>query len=218
MNKIQVNCTSCKQNFTKQKFINHIPNCNNNIKNIDSYLLFVSAQGLSKYWMFISIPIDFTLFNLSDFLQDIWLKCCNHVSSFEINGKDYVYPKQCDVGNYSFRRTKKSSFSEKIKNVIKLKDKFKYNYDMGSTTEIEICVVLQYKKEIETINLLARNESPIIKCYNCKKDAVNICPMCHECVCNNCVRCVSHECMEDEDDELLIKISNSPRSGQCAYE
>jgi hypothetical protein len=46
--------------------------------------LLVEGLYLPMYWMHIEIPANATLQDLDDFLRQIWLECCGHLSSFEI--------------------------------------------------------------------------------------------------------------------------------------
>ena len=94
---------------------------------------------------------------------------------------------------------------------------FSYEYDFGSPTTLNLKVV--YEREVEdsdrSINILARNEPPLVNCDSCGKIATYICRQCSHSgegwVCEDCAS--DHECGE----EILLPVVNSPRVGVCGY-
>lgn len=49
----------------------------------------VEGRYLPEYWMHLSVPVNTTLGDLDQFLRDIWLECCRHLSAFTIEGTRY---------------------------------------------------------------------------------------------------------------------------------
>jgi transcription elongation factor Elf1 len=90
-----------------------------------------------------------------------------------------------------------------------------YEYDMGSTTTCTITIAGETRRPAQkkAVRLLARNVPPAFECGKCGKPAVWIDQeemyddgnpfYCEECA--------------DEDNEMLIEVTNSPRCGECAY-
>jgi len=98
-----------------------------------------------------------------------------------------------------------------LEKVLKPGKEFYYEYDFGSPTYLELKVVNE--REIEdsdrSINILARNEPPLVNCDSCGKIATYICRHCSNSgegwVCEDCAP--DHECGE----EVLLPVVNSPR-------
>jgi hypothetical protein len=149
-----------------------------------------------------------TLFDLDNFLREIWLECCGHLSQFTIHGIRYAsYEEQDD-----FWGDAPESMDIPLMDVLDLKDKFEHEYDFGTTTELALQVLSIRKGAIdEPIRILARNDPPVFECKNCKKIANQICSLCRENYCDNCIE--AHECGED----YVMPIVNSPRTGVCGY-
>ena len=145
---------------------------------------------------------NLTLEDLDDFLRNICLECCGHMSAFS-RGK---------WGN-------ELSLSSRIKDIAKVGDVLNYKYDFGSTTELVIKFVQFYQRTIKgtgTMQVLARNAQPVIPCDECGKyPTVEICTECQwdggGWLCEKCAQ--THEC----DEEMFLPVVNSPRAGVCAY-
>ena len=95
---------------------------------------------------------------------------------------------------------------------------FSYTYDFGSSTNLELRVVNEYKgnSSEKTVKILARNDAPEIKCSECEeKLATKICVNCkwsgRGCLCEDCAE--DHGCGQ----EMLLPVVNSPRVGVCGY-
>lgn len=105
----------------------------------------------------------------------------------------------------------------KMYSVLKPNMKFQHEYDFGSTTELNLRVVMERVGEItgKPIHVLARNEPPSISCDGCGKAATKICTDCswqdEGWLCNDCARL--HGCGRD----MLLPVVNSPRVGICGY-
>ena len=151
-----------------------------------SYLVKVKAAE-----MFLMLWVDgkTTYGEIDDFLGSIWLDCCGHLSSFVDNTakreKGYTHE---DVGDYLkgmvFGRddsdddlcegeiNKKTCITD---NYLKGK-KIQYDYDFGSTTQLDIILIDQINiPATNSIVLLSRNEPLEILCDKCgKKSAVEI--------------------------------------------
>ncbi|HEY9841427.1 MAG: hypothetical protein ACAI44_04120 [Candidatus Sericytochromatia bacterium] len=157
------------------------------------------------YWIYVLARADASLADLDDFLRDLWLECCDHLSAFKIAGKRFRGSAfdQLDMG-------------VRLDKVLSPKLGFDYQYDFGSTTHLKGKVV----KELETsrpekVRLLARNADLEQACSECGKPATEVCT---ECLWNDagwlCAACApEHACGEDR----LLSVVNSPRCGVCGY-
>lgn len=102
--------------------------------------------------------------------------------------------------------------------------KLQYQYDFGSTTELQVTVVNEYPvKADQAIVLLSRNEPLKLLCEKCGNvPAILICSVC--CVykdegmfCAKCAKKHAKSC-EDFDDYAAMPVVNSPRMGVCGYD
>ncbi len=76
-------------------------------------------------------------------------------------------------------------------------------------------VLSKDKKRKKSIELMARNVQPQIKCSCCENEATHVCAQCFYdntgWLCSTCAQI--HECGED----MLLPVVNSPRVGVCGY-
>ncbi|HCT64552.1 MAG TPA: hypothetical protein DIC60_04700 [Lachnospiraceae bacterium] len=212
-------CMFCGETFGKAAIKKHLDKCNartkeyitEDVAKAEKYFC-IFAQGYEnpEYWIYIDIPVNTTLKVLDEFLRDIWLECCGHLSAFDINGQTFSCSPDKDYGD--------KSMSIKLENVLAVGMKFDHEYDFGSTTSLKLKVISEFdgKKRKKEAKLLARNNPPIIKCSYCDQPATNVCCGCvydeDGWVCDDCID--KHECGED----MMLPVVNSPRVGVCAYE
>lgn len=171
--------------------------------------LSIEGRYYKDYWMHVEIPAAAKLHDLDQFLRDIWLECCGHLSVFVIEGP------QCSaspMGDYG-----EDSMDVSLDSVLVPGKVFYYEYDFGSTTELKLKLLGQRKGIIgqPRISIMARNLPPDIACTTCGKQATEVCV---ECIyqgegwyCDSCAE--DHECGE----EMLLPVVNSPRVGVCGY-
>jgi hypothetical protein len=210
----QGKCYLCGRIINKRGAIRHLKKCLKEEKinkNIDVFHIGLFAYG--DYWLHIEIPTHYTLKDLDQFIRDIWVECCGHLSEFVIKDIRYaVYPSvysQVDLWG-----EKPRSMRVKLKNVLKEGDTFSYIYDFGSSTEIELKVFAQRKGP--GFRILMRNLPLEFQCKICGKKASFVCPFCYETFCEECVD--KHAAEADSDREDMLPIVNSPRCGICGYE
>lgn len=214
--KTQGKCLNCGEICNPAKASAHLLKCTTQLPvssrfMTEGFLVRVSGTGQPNlYWMFIAIPKDASLSQLDQFLRDIWLECCGHLSEFTIGGRSYM--SHTESGSLS------QSMKNKVSQFLSPGIEFGYVYDMGSSTELELEVIERLpacpQKEV---TLLMRNDSPHFSCASCKKASEMICSMCGETTCNNCSE--EHSCAVDEGDTyMLMPLVNSPRAGVCGYE
>ena len=143
-------CSFCGETFTTRTIKRHLTNCakrqeteakaarSKKAKTLPLYQLQVEGLGFfGKYWLYIELPADATLRNLDQFLRDIWLECCGHLSAFEIAGQRYSVSPMNDV----FFGERELSMSAKLRDIAQPGAKFDYEYDFGTTSELKLKVV-----------------------------------------------------------------------------
>jgi len=201
-------CSLCGSQFTRQGMTRHVKSCLK--KNLEKkrakgkpkgFLLLNVADAFNPdYFLYLLVDEKTTLGELDGFLRDIWLECCGHMSAFSFE-----------------RYVDEMDMRKKVGDAFRLGDNLIYQYDFGSTTELNIRNVGCYGGPMdEKIQIAARNTEPIIPCDQCSaKPAVQICT---ECIwdeagwlCEDCAQ--THECGED----MFLPVVNSPRTGVCAY-
>lgn len=176
--------------------------------------LFVCSPYLPEYWLHLEVDEGRTLKDLDQFLRDIWLECCGHLSAFAIS--DTTYDSHPEGG---WRPSK--SMRVKLGEVLEEGMKFDYEYDFGSTTELQLKVLSEQKTKPlgKPIKILARNNPPRLECTSCQKEATCVCSMClwgegkEVYFCDACAE--KHVC--EGDGEAFLPVVNSPRMGVCGY-
>lgn len=118
--------------------------------------------------------------------------------------------------------------SIELEKALKVGQKFSYTYDFGSSTDLTLKVIAEREgiagagdaesedEDEDTIQVMARNEPPVIPCRSCGKPAVGIfvgygAPQ-YGAVCETCAKT-----KRGEYDEGMLPIVNSPRVGVCGY-
>ena len=98
-------------------------------KKVKSSIYHIKISAYKAYWLHIEMNAMATLAELDQFLRDIWLECCGHLSEFTINGIRYETSPSDD-----WLEMDSKSMNVQLRKVLKVKDKFSYEYDFGSTT------------------------------------------------------------------------------------
>jgi len=214
-------CNLCGGSFSKRAMAKHLKSCKESedfcapssptrsSRETRMFHLVVEGRYLPDYWMHLEVPATAKLSVLDDFLREIWLECCGHMSAFTVEGKTYSVAPMAEFDD--------KSMNVKLEAVIKPGMKFYHEYDFGSTTHLMLKVVSEKKGKIKgkSIRVLARNEPPSIACMSCGKTATQVCTECswsgEGWLCDECA--TEHECGED----MFLPVANSPRVGMCGY-
>ncbi len=195
----QGNCYLCGKMLGKVAMKNHLLKVHNDTEGDQRYYL-LKAEGLydKDYWLYFDIPVSSNLSAVDQFLRNIWLECCGHMSAF-------TGPGHQEIG----KNKKLYNFSVGTQLV--------HEYDFGSTTESKITFVAETvrAKQKNAVRLLARNVPPEYSCSQCGRHADYICAECMWEV-DNPVYCAA--CVEEHEHEMILPVTNSPRMGVCGYE
>ena len=115
------------------------------------------------------------------------------------------------------------SLDVSLEKALKVGQKFSYEYDFGSSTDLTLKVLSEREGAIQnqdededTFEILARNIEPVIVCTVCGKPAKFVVggyfDVEENAFCSK--KCVKKS---GEDAEMLLPVVNSPRVGVCAY-
>jgi pRiA4b ORF-3-like protein len=217
-------CSFCHREFGKASMTRHLEACeqraaiqaeaggHQKARQTRTFHLVVAGYRLPMYWMHLEVLAGTTLATLDRFLRDTWLECCGHLSAFEIGGVRYTV----DAGLYDWD-TGGKNMQVRLDKVLKPGQTCSYEYDFGSTTELTVKVISEQEVEAQkkVIQILARNNLPLVPCDVCGEPATTSCSQCvyedKGYLCDACAK--GHECGE----EMLLPMVNSPRAGVCGY-
>ena len=203
-------CLLCNSKYTKEGMTRHLKSCLH--KSLEKqpkqqkyevqpfFHIYVTGYYSSGYWLHLKINCKASLRDLDQFLRNIWLECCGHLSAFSYQGSEL-------------------GMGRKLKDVLRPGMKLLHEYDFGTPTELLVKVLGEYEGPMEKnkpVQILSRNEAPEIPCDQCgKAPAVQICTECQwdgtGWLCQACAE--NHECGE----EMQLPVVNSPRTGVCGY-
>ena len=238
-------CLYCDETFTKVGIHKHLQK---HLKDKIAYnkpgqSFLIKAEpnprwGSTPYFLSLWINGETWMEEVDQFLRDIWLECCGHMSAFTYSknrkntgekfdflraeellkaGKGKEYEEMMDDlnGEVPFSRKAKKAFYEGLQ--------LRYQYDFGSTTELLITVIAEYPvKADDPIVLLSRNEPPKLICEHCgKAAATQTCSVCcgyedEGLFCEECAQEHAETCGAFEE-YAAMPVLNSPRMGVCGY-
>lgn len=211
-------CFLCQQDFKSSGILKHLKACAiknagyASVKNDEDvcYLIHIRDRYDINYSLYLMVDGCVRLRELDEYLRNIWLECCGHLSLFDINGEYYESYTESSCEN---------DMEEEVGNLFYPKLKLKYEYDFGSTTYLDIKVEGAFNStdDKKGIRLLARNKAPEYKCHNCGQTAdfyyVDYDDDLSGTVCSEC-----RKEMKSEDYGIdFFELVNSPRMGVCAY-
>jgi len=174
-------CTLCGASLSKRQILHHLSKCAYaDGKNIAAVVqLRVDMPG-TPFWLDLDVKSNATLRHLDDFLRNIWLECCDHVSSFEIGQTRYMVV--MSDGFFGPEPNERSMNARLSASLPAAGSGFSYEYDFGSTTHLRLKVVAHREapSRRESVRLLARNDDPIWLCAACQRPASSVCAYCYE--------------------------------------
>ena len=178
-------CYYCQAIISKNGMTRHLRACekrklkiksskNSMLLNQKIFHIVIDDAYLKEYWLHIEVSGKLMLYELDQFIRDIWVECCDHLSAFEIDNTRYfsTYDKSMSVFRF-FSDIKDRDMDIELGEILKKGKKFKYKYDFGSTTELDLKVVDERvgKFNRRNIEIMARNLPPQFKCSICGKKA-----------------------------------------------
>jgi hypothetical protein len=215
-------CAYCEESIAKSWMTRHFEKCKNRkiaMKEVlgpprskgtemPIYHLEVEGAYAPMYWMHLEVPGEFKLKHLDQFLRDIWLECCGHLSKFSIGDHEYH--------SYTYEDDLKS-LDAALCEVLQPGMTFTYEYDFGSTTPLNFRVlgVRQGQATGKVLQIMARNEQPADVCYSCGEPATQVCTQCM--YADQGLLCEKHAADHECGEEMLLPVVNSPRMGECGY-
>lgn len=217
-------CKYCGKEYTRGGMYRHMLTCGARKKALDAeagkkscgyFQLLLYGKYDGDYWLLIEMRDTATLADMDQFIRDIWVECCGHLSAFHIHGQSY---ESCPDMDDWFGPPAKS-MNSKLKDVLSGGSVVGYSYDFGSTTELVIKVLGHrsgFQKQ-DKLTILSRNNPPEIVCCKCGKNPAQwISP--EGFYDGDAFRCEA--CLEEEEDEeeFWLPVCNSPRMGVCGYE
>lgn len=219
-------CFYCDKTYKKGGMTRHLKACKARQAAIEKELsgrakpkkvfhLVVEGLYIPEYWLHLEIPENAQLSKLDQYLRNIWLECCGHLSMFDINDQRYSVRPMVEYGDKSMSARAGSVLSEDLT--------FRHEYDFGTTTHLELRVVdVRDGVMPSTIREMAQNDEPEIICQKCeKRPATEVCSYCiwggeEAWLCETCK--TQHQCYIDEgEDYMFLPVVNSPRVGMCGY-
>jgi hypothetical protein len=231
----QGTCYLCKGTFPKASMTRHLTKClaahdpaegaaKAKAKKGKLVRVVVEAKGDPRYWLHLEMPATARLRDLDQFLRDIWLECCGHLSAFKVEGKKRSAPHSLanlmSADPMDWRDPDEVDMEEQVGEVLRKGSKLSYDYDFGSTT----CLSLKGVDEREglvvkphEVRLLARNDPPHIPCGKCHAAPAAVIDMENSYDESGwlCERCAEEEGVSIE--EFSLPVVNSPRTGVCGY-
>jgi hypothetical protein len=182
----------------------------------------VTVAGSPYYWLDVEIRDDAPLKALDQFLRRLWVECCGHLSQFTIGNVDYASVKSEEFGwpGHVRRRVERSMSTRVREAVPAVGERFTYEYDFGTTTELTLTVKGARLGSIgrPTTRLLARNSPIAWPCAECGEPAAFVCAACvaEE---ENPFACERHSRRRHRCGEtgMFLPVVNSPRMGVCGY-
>lgn len=236
-------CSLCAYESTKAGLTRHLASCpaNHDLSSGKPSKLFrlrVEATYAPEYFLDVEIKETATLRVLDQFLRDIWLECCGHLSAFTIGDTFYEVAYDADEEDEAMEaeadeqlfallkergipesrwpaRRRERGMDVKILEIFKEGLSFEYEYDFGSTTDLKLKVVSEREGKISgKLRLLARNNPPKWTCTKCDAAAkvIHLEKMWED---ENPFFCKKHA--RNWEDYPYLPVVNSPRMGVCGY-
>jgi hypothetical protein len=209
-------CTACGAVVSKRQMLRHLARCAYPEARVVEGVVQIRVDVPSTpFWLDLDIRSAATMRHLDEFLRDIWLECCGHLSSFSVGPVRYVLPMV--AAEFGFEPGERSMTARVSAALSSVGTPFRYEYDYGYTTELRLKVIAlrDAPRRRDAVRLLARNEAPAWIC-ECGAPASSVCSYCtlesdDAFVCD--VHAQAHSC----EEEAMLPIVNSPRMGVCAY-
>ena len=218
-------CELCGKSYRKSGMTRHLQSClaknglpGETFSPVPSIHLFVEDDYRPEYWMHLAAPANLNLYLLDRYLRDTWLECCGHLSLFDIDKTfycgDYVDLDPIGLRGFFDDRNPDQDMNVPLERVAPPGVRFRYEYDFGTTSELNLRSVAEIAGPAGEISLLARNDAPTFDCSICGALATWVSPSKDDWIamtaglCDTCA----------PTSEYRLPVVNSPRSGVCGYD
>ncbi len=208
-------CVYCKRPLSRGGLAKHLHTCSARQQAITQakgkgtqtlYHLQVQDAYGGNFWLHLEMNGNATIETLDDYLRQIWLECCGHLSHFAI-------------GNAWGDR--ELAMSRKVHQVLQPGVELVHVYDYGTTSETRLKVVDVRQGQSLTkhpVTLMARNHPPSAFCMECDQTAGWLCTECLYEDEDTGFLCDAHVEEHPHDDYgEPVPLANSPRMGMCGY-
>ncbi len=216
------NCLLCGKSYRKSGVTRHLQSCiaktglpGESSPPVPGIHLFVEDDYRPDYWLHLAIPAATQLQELDQYLRDVWLECCWHLSSFFIGRAEYKWQIfEMDDLLAAFQNRELHTMAADLGLVAPPRTEFAYWYDYGTTTELTLRSLGEIDGVSNEIRVLARNDAPAIACVICGAPATWVSPSEDDWIamtaglCDTCA----------PTSEYRLPMVNSPRSGVCGYD
>ena len=132
-------CIYCKKSFVGNVITRHLSSCEDrkkiNSKDIGNERIFLIKSGVDPFWVYFEVNASDQLKEIDNFLRDLWLECCGHLSAFHIGGISYVSSPDKSYGDRSMNITVGKALIPGMS--------FSHEYDFGTTTELGLKCLFQ---------------------------------------------------------------------------
>lgn len=206
-------------------------------------MIWVRSEEL-RHWMMLIVQPTTGLRQLDQFLRDLWLECCGHMSHFEIGGTQYSAcvpgPGDPPLFDTDLAEPDEQHMVHTVEETTAMGQKFRHEFDYGDTTCLDLeCVAAlpvpyEYVQEFinppeaaeeygdDFITIMARNLPPE-RCFTCgavarwryyKNPYVELPPEAGGLIVAPPYFC--DDCAPD--DVTTVVLRNSPRTGVGCYD
>ncbi len=202
-------CRNCTRTFSKSSMTRHLNTCLKKEQSGQQLLVLIESR-YGPYWVYVTMPRSTSLSQIDSMLRDLWLECCGHMSAFSTSTVSYLDQPEPN----SWGKPEKST-TMTLSRAIAGEKSLRYEYDFGSTTELNIRLVGDHVRGLKPgLGIVARNDAPPIDCDQCGQPASTMvfddwypAPYCATC----------REGLEPSEEDYELPIVNSPRIGVCGY-
>lgn len=88
-------CKYCGKEYTRSGMLRHLEACKERKSKLAMetykrkcryFQIVISGKYAKAYWLIVEVSENTTLKELDQFIRDIWVECCGHLSAFTIHG------------------------------------------------------------------------------------------------------------------------------------
>lgn len=175
---MQGRCYYCGKELTERTIKRHMKNCSEMKKIIEDKILnakdvrkqflisIKDKKNVGKYCIYISIDANLKLQHLDKFIRDIWVECCDHLSAFYIDKKEYRSNSDGQL-----------KMNINLKDILNVNQKFEYKYDFDFSTRLilEVVDMIEVSTDFKHIEIIARNNeerNEVTDYFNSPRDGI----------------------------------------------